>query len=102
MGRTPAYTSASFASTTPFAGEPPHDPLESVRVFLIEGGTAVGINVEHGEQRTAFVEDRNDDLRLRPRITCNVAGKTVDVGNDDRFAFGGGRSTHAATESYVQ
>src|SRR5574338_861152 len=91
-----------LASTTTFAGEPTDDPLQSVRIDLIERGTPLGVDVEDGDQRARAVDDRNDDLRLRARVTGDVTGEARHVRNHDRATFRGSRSAHAFAERDFQ
>jgi hypothetical protein len=52
-------------------------------ILLVECADVLGIYVESGDEITLPIEDRNDDLRPRPRVTRDVTRKYAHVRDDE-------------------
>src|SRR6185503_4946164 len=57
--------------------------LQAAGIFFVETREPGAVQVHHADD-LARVHQRNHDLAARSRIACDVAGKRVDVGHDDR------------------
>src|SRR5262249_46250875 len=71
--------------------------LEPATIGFVEPGYRRAVNIEHAQQ--ALVLDQgNNNLRLRRRITRNVSGKLVYIPNHERLASCGCRAAYAFAE----
>jgi hypothetical protein len=74
------------------------DLLQVLEVPVVEVGWLVRIHVEHSHESPRRVCDWHHDLRLCLRITGDVAGKGVDIGDDQRLA----RTSHSAADAIAE
>src|SRR6266404_3906148 len=73
-----------------------HQPVQTLRVFLIESSELWTINVQYAQQATTLLE-RHDDLGIRRTIAGNVSGKVMHVRNNDCLALGSGNTANSFT-----
>jgi hypothetical protein len=52
-----------------------------------------GIDIENRNQHTVWADDRHDDFRSRARITDDVPGEVVYIGDDNCALLSGSGST---------
>src|SRR6185437_16538792 len=89
---------ALTAARRPYArAEDFHEARATAQVRVVEALETRAVDIEHPEDGFARRE-RNDDLGARRGIARDVAGKRVNVGNDERLALRSGCSANAASD----
>jgi len=85
-----------------YCRKPGNESLEAALVVVIERIELLGIYVENGDQITLRITNGNDDLGTGPSVTSYMAGKFLDIRNDQCLHFRCGGAAYSATKSDLE